>query len=55
MILHVYDQHSGENVNLKRDIDAEREAEIESLVEQMEKDESFKRETAKDDIVIEKK
>lgn len=44
LILHVYDSHSGENVNLKRDVEAEREAELNSIVEEMEKDESFQRE-----------
>lgn len=41
LMLHVYDQHSGENVNLKRDLDAEREAEMDAMVEEMEKNPEF--------------
>lgn len=58
LILHVFDSHSGENVNLKRDVEAEREAEVTSILEEMENNEDFKKfeeANKKEEIVIEKK
>ncbi len=42
LILHVFDQHSGDNQNLKLNIEAQREEELESIMKEMETNEEFK-------------
>jgi len=41
LILHVFDSHSGQNSNLKFDQEAHREAEFESIISEMDKDQDF--------------